>query len=74
MMYTVDKSRSHFNKFLRGWRDGGGWLGYVTVNAMWEWATEQHEKPTGCSWYAYGLIIARAEDEGRRLQALSEEE
>ncbi len=27
-----------------------------------------------CNWYAYGLIIARAEDEGRRLQALSEEE
>ena len=50
--------RSPFMKWLAGWVDGGGRSGTWTVSQAWERAVEEN-KPQGCSWYAYGLLMGR---------------
>jgi hypothetical protein len=60
--------RNLYMKWLQGWVDGHGWTGHTTLDAAWERA-ENQGKPKGCSWYAYGLLMAREQGFGRKLQS-----
>lgn len=62
---TISK-RSAFAKWLTGWMDGGGFTGAATVNAAWTRA--QEVKPTGCSWFALGKLMASEQGFGRALE------
>lgn len=57
--------RSYYIKWLMGWIDGGGWSGETTIHQAWEYGKDQ--KPEGCSWYAYGLLMAREQNKGKSL-------
>ena len=60
-------ARNPYMKWLQGWKDGGGWTGATT---RWDaWDEAENTKPAGCSWYAYGLIMARSQRRGRQLEA-----
>ena len=58
--------RSPYIKWLMGWTDGGGWTGASTISHAWDYANDSG-KPSGCSWYAYGLLMAREQARGRAL-------
>ena len=58
--------RAPYIKWLMGWTDGGGWTGASTISDAWDYATNSG-KPSGCSWYAYGLLMAREQARGRAL-------
>lgn len=62
---TLNK-KSHYAKWLQGWIDGGGFSGAFTLEKAWSHALLLG-KPSGCSWYAYGLIMAREQKQGRAL-------
>ena len=62
---TINK-RTRYGKWLLGWLSGGGWYGPWTVECAWKNAT-QDGKPDGCSWEAYGHIMAREQKRGRAL-------
>ena len=57
--------RSHFTKWLIGWKYGGGWAGSATVDAAWEYG--KGIKPDGVSWTTYGFLMAREQARGHAL-------
>ena len=58
--------RKAYTKWVLGWRDGGGYDGWSTLQTAWDNA--KNDKPNGCSWYAYGLLMAREQSRGRELE------
>lgn len=58
--------RSPYIKWLQGWINGGGWSGATTIRAAWDVAVS-NGKPSGCSWMAYGYLMACCQNQGRRL-------
>lgn len=66
---TINK-RSASGKWLQGWMAGNGWTGLYTLAKAWEYCADR--KPSGCSWYAYGLLCAREQQHGRDLAAREE--
>ena len=58
--------QSAYIKWLMGWIDGRGWSGAATLRAAWAEAVDAG-KPAGCSWYSYGLLMAREQRRGREL-------
>ena len=60
---TLNK-RSPFAKWLSGWIDAGGFSGSRTISIAWDYAQESG-KPVGCSWRAYGYLMAREQQHGR---------
>lgn len=56
--YVTINKRTPNGKWLLGWLDGGGFSGVYTLGKAWERALNAG-KPTGCSWYAYGLLMSR---------------
>jgi hypothetical protein len=50
--------RSPYMKWLQGWKDAGAWTGWSTLEDAWQRA-KANEKPSGCSWYAYGYLMAK---------------
>lgn len=60
--------RGAYGKWLMGWIDGDGWSGAFTLERAWDYALRSG-KPDGCSWYAYGLLMAREQQRGRDLAA-----
>lgn len=58
--------RDSYVKWVQGWIDGNGWSGHSTLVSAWKQAQAQH-KPKGCSWYAYGYLMATQQAVGRNL-------
>ena len=58
--------RSAYGKWVLGWIDGGGWTGAFTLDKAWNYALDCG-KPDGCSWYVYGLLMAREQQHGKDL-------
>lgn len=67
---SVNK-RSAYGKWLLGWIDGGGWTGVFELGKAWNYALDCG-KPDGCSWYAYGLLMAREQQHGKDELAYDE--
>lgn len=63
--------RSHYGKWLQGQIDGGAWTGWYTLERAWEYAIAAG-KPEGCSWYAYGYLMAREQKKGAALTRIDE--
>lgn len=61
------KKDDNYIKWLMGWIDGKGWSGKTVLEKAWGYAKDK--KPEGCSWYAYGLLMAREQIRGRKLTA-----
>lgn len=57
--------KSAFGKWLKGWKDGGGWTGAATIRKAFERA--QGLKGTGVSWYMLGKLMASEQNFGRLL-------
>lgn len=64
-MVPVNK-RTPYAKWLTGWKKAGAWTGWSTLEFAWRYAKESG-KPEGCSWEAYGFLMAREQGRGREL-------
>ena len=58
--------KNGFPKWCAGWHDGGGQCMDQSVARAWLYG--RTKKPEGCSWYAYGYLMAREQNFGRALQ------
>lgn len=58
--------RNAYTKWLCGWIKGGGYTGWATLQDVWNTA-KSAGKPNGCSWYAYGLLMAREQARGAAI-------
>lgn len=63
--YVYLNKNSHYCKWLQGWIAAGAWSGWATLKDAWSYARDK--KPDGCSWYAYGLLMAREQGRGYEL-------
>jgi len=52
---TINK-KSPYGKWLMGWMSVGGFTGAQTLIKAWERAIRI--KPSGCSWYSLGSLMA----------------
>ena len=68
--FARGSKRDPYMKWLQGWIDGNGWSGHTTVYKAFKRAVDLG-KPKGCSWYAYGLLMAREQGFGRKLESES---
>lgn len=63
-VFNMNK-KSHFAKWLVGWKYGGGWTGESSVDSAWEYG--KGIKPDGVSWTTYGFLMAREQSRGASL-------
>lgn len=52
-MVKVNK-RTPYGKWLMGYCSTDAWSGWWTLEHTWR--EQKDRKPTGCSWYAWGVI------------------
>lgn len=66
---SANVGQKAYKKWLAGWKNGHGHDGQATLEAAWKNAVCDG-KPVGCSWTAYGYLMAREQMRGRRLYVL----
>jgi hypothetical protein len=52
------KFRYMYNNWKSGWIAGGGWDGRQTLEDAFQVA-QTSTKPSGCSWYNFGYLMAK---------------
>jgi hypothetical protein len=58
--------KSALEKWVQGWKDGGGWTGHKTLEHAFSRAQEL--KDVGVSWYMLGRLMASEQAFGRKQE------